>query len=449
MFHCTRILSGVRPRLQSFRVHRWHLSSSSSTEASASVTDAFVPEPPAAPPLPSLDASSSADFELALNALGEPTFAALGLATWWPSGMAQSLLETVHVSGGLGWCATVATVSVAARLAFLPFFFIQRRAMTKLVNDMPPIMSLQSKVQEAMRVNDHISLMKYQTQMEAMSLQGFSIKRLMGSMLVGSSTSMLIHLSMYRGLKEMARLPVHGLTTAGVLWFPDLTALDPWLPLLVAGMAVGVQEFAIRTNAAVVPMSTSSKWYWVMRGVLPTVVFVFTSYQPCVAVLYFTISGAISLSTSMAIERSERFRRLVNLPRTDTSGMKQLQTEQMQQLVGGSGKQRPKLKDEAARLGSYRAALRLKWRDFRETQNNRALANKVGQTARDDLEAFENAAKGAVPLTYDYDPTTAAGKKRLAQETRTASLGSGAFEAQSDSWWQAPGRFFTSKRRES
>ncbi|KAM3175659.1 hypothetical protein ACTXT7_008099 [Hymenolepis weldensis] len=44
----------------------------------------------------------------ALNALGEPTFASLGLNSWWPSGWYQALLETLHVNFDLPWWAAIA-----------------------------------------------------------------------------------------------------------------------------------------------------------------------------------------------------------------------------------------------------------------------------------------------------------------------------------------------------
>ncbi len=60
-----------------------------------------IPLPPAVP-----------DVAQHLNALGEPTFASLGLNTYWPSGWYQSLLETLHVNLDLPWWAAIAASTV-------------------------------------------------------------------------------------------------------------------------------------------------------------------------------------------------------------------------------------------------------------------------------------------------------------------------------------------------
>ena len=61
------------------------------------------------PPIPelpgNLDSISSPDV---LNALGEPTLSSLGLASWTPSGLIQSTLEILHVSGLPWWGSIVA-----------------------------------------------------------------------------------------------------------------------------------------------------------------------------------------------------------------------------------------------------------------------------------------------------------------------------------------------------
>lgn len=58
---------------------------------------------PDIPPLPSIN-----EIAPALNALGEPTFASLGLNSYWPSGWYQALLEILHVNLELPWWAAIA-----------------------------------------------------------------------------------------------------------------------------------------------------------------------------------------------------------------------------------------------------------------------------------------------------------------------------------------------------
>lgn len=42
-----------------------------------------------------------------LNALGEPTFASLGLGGWTPAGIVQQCFEYFHVSLGVPWWAAI------------------------------------------------------------------------------------------------------------------------------------------------------------------------------------------------------------------------------------------------------------------------------------------------------------------------------------------------------
>lgn len=57
-----------------------------------------IPEPPPVPePEPVLEVASQ------LNALGEPTFASLGLGGWTPVGFVQNCFEYLHVTLGIPW----------------------------------------------------------------------------------------------------------------------------------------------------------------------------------------------------------------------------------------------------------------------------------------------------------------------------------------------------------
>ena len=59
------------------------------------------------PDIPKL--SPVGDVSPVLNALGETTFASLGLNSYWPSGFYQSFLEYLHVNLDLPWWAAIAT----------------------------------------------------------------------------------------------------------------------------------------------------------------------------------------------------------------------------------------------------------------------------------------------------------------------------------------------------
>jgi hypothetical protein len=63
----------------------------------------YIPPPPDIPvPDPMTQIG-----EVALNALGEPTFTSLGLGGYWPSGWVQTALEYLHVSLDLPWWSAI------------------------------------------------------------------------------------------------------------------------------------------------------------------------------------------------------------------------------------------------------------------------------------------------------------------------------------------------------
>lgn len=78
----------------------------------------YIPEPPTPP---SLSGGSVDDLIVQqLNALGEPALQSLGLATWWPWGIVQSMLEQLHVGLNVPWWASI----VIGRLTFNYIIYI-------------------------------------------------------------------------------------------------------------------------------------------------------------------------------------------------------------------------------------------------------------------------------------------------------------------------------------
>lgn len=60
----------------------------------------YIPPPP-------LPAPESLDLADTLNALGEPTFASLGLNNYTPAGVVQMALESLHVDLGMPWWGAI------------------------------------------------------------------------------------------------------------------------------------------------------------------------------------------------------------------------------------------------------------------------------------------------------------------------------------------------------
>lgn len=74
------------------------------TESKSEVASTIIDPIPEPPPIP----EGTEEILNRLNALGEPTFASLGLGTNSPVGIAQQCFEYLHVNLGIQWWAAIA-----------------------------------------------------------------------------------------------------------------------------------------------------------------------------------------------------------------------------------------------------------------------------------------------------------------------------------------------------
>lgn len=70
-----------------------------------------IPEPP---PIPEL----SDTVTETVNALGEPTFASLGLGGWTPVGFVQNCFEYLHVTLGIPWWEAIVIGKINSIVGF-------------------------------------------------------------------------------------------------------------------------------------------------------------------------------------------------------------------------------------------------------------------------------------------------------------------------------------------
>lgn len=77
--------------------------SSEANKVSESITIDPIPEPPPVP-----DFIPASEIVEQLNALGQPTFASLGLGGWTPIGLIQECFEYLNVTMGVPWWGAIA-----------------------------------------------------------------------------------------------------------------------------------------------------------------------------------------------------------------------------------------------------------------------------------------------------------------------------------------------------
>lgn len=183
-----------------------------------------IPEPP---PIPTEEVLNQ------LNALGEPTFASLGLGGWTPVGMVQQAFEYFHVTLGIPWWEAILIGTIIIRICMFPLVIISQRNAAKMNNYLPQMQALQLRMTEARQSGNHIETARYsQELMLFMKEKGLNPFKNM----IVPLAQMPVFISFFVGLRQMSNTPVESLREGGMWWFTDLTVPDQFyaLPIITS-----------------------------------------------------------------------------------------------------------------------------------------------------------------------------------------------------------------------
>ncbi|KAM3590608.1 uncharacterized protein V6R79_012529 [Siganus canaliculatus] len=238
----------------------------------------------------------------------EPTLAELGLAGHTPVGLIQNLLEYMHVDLGLPWWGAIVIGTVVARLAVFPVIVKGQREAAKLNNVLPDMTKLTTRMNEAKQSGNKFEFAKaysdlnmFQKKHDINPLRGFLVPLVQAP----------IFISFFIALRKMAYLPVPSMQTGGLLWFPDLTAADPFyiLPLAVTGTMFFILELGAESgidNPNLRAMKT------VFR-IMPLVILPLTINFPTAVFTYWFTSNCFSLG-QVALLRHPLIRDKLKIP---------------------------------------------------------------------------------------------------------------------------------------
>ncbi|XP_026183631.1 mitochondrial inner membrane protein OXA1L isoform X2 [Mastacembelus armatus] len=238
----------------------------------------------------------------------EPTLAELGLAAHTPVGLIQNLLEFMHLDLGLPWWGAIVVGTVLARLAVFPVIVKGQREAAKLNNVLPEMTKLTNRMNEAKQSGNKFDFAKaysdlslFQKQHDVNPFRGFLIPLVQAP----------IFISFFIALRKMAYLPVPSMQTGGALWFPDLTAADPFyvLPLVVTGTMFFILELGAESgidNPNLRAMKT------VFR-IMPLVILPLTINFPTAVFTYWLTSNCFSLC-QVALLRHPLIRDKLKIP---------------------------------------------------------------------------------------------------------------------------------------
>ncbi|XP_071315106.1 mitochondrial inner membrane protein OXA1L isoform X2 [Trachinotus anak] len=238
----------------------------------------------------------------------EPTLAELGLASHTPVGLIQNLLEYMHLDLGLPWWGAIVVGTVLARLAVFPVIVKGQREAAKLNNVLPEMTKLTNKMSEAKQSGNKFEFAKaysdltlFQKKHDVNPLRGFLVPLVQAPVFV----------SFFIALRKMAYLPVPSMQTGGLLWFPDLTAADPFyiLPIAVTGTMFFILELGAESGID----NPNLKAMKTVFRIMPLVILPLTINFPTAVFTYWLTSNCFSLG-QVALLRHPLVRDRLRIP---------------------------------------------------------------------------------------------------------------------------------------
>lgn len=202
--------------------------------------------------------------------------------------MVEWTMEHIHILCQTPWWASIGLTAIAFRILLLKPYMDAADNAAKIAAVSPVTKPLQAKMTELSRSKDTQAMMAVRRDIQLIH-QRAGIKMWksfvpMLQMFIGYGTFVL--------LRAMAKLPVPGLETGGILWFQNLALPDPYfiLPLATAGILHLVLRRGGETG-----VSTMSPTTMKMFAIgMPLLTLIFTYWLPAGLQLSFLLSGILS-----------------------------------------------------------------------------------------------------------------------------------------------------------
>ncbi|OBT84451.1 hypothetical protein VE02_06435 [Pseudogymnoascus sp. 03VT05] len=202
-----------------------------------------------------------------------------------PTACVEWLLEHTHVYCGTPWWASIALTAVFIRIAFMKLYIDAADNGARMARTAPITKPLHTKMMDHQRNNDQAAMMAVRQEISV-------IHKRAG---VKMWKSMLPMVQMFTGygtfvlLRAMAKLPVPGMETGGILWFQNLTLPDPYFILPLA--AAGVLHAVLRQGGEAGTSTMSANTMKLLAYGFPIVSILFTFWLPAGVQLSFFVTG--------------------------------------------------------------------------------------------------------------------------------------------------------------
>lgn len=266
----------------------------------------------------------------------------IGLAQGWgPTAMVEKFLEVTHVYTGLPWWASIVIATCAVRVVMFPLYAKASANAAKMIPVKPQLDKCMADMRQALSPQDQYTAMT--ARKKIMKDNDIHMSHLMLPVL-----QLPVAYGFFQALRKMANANVEGFETQGILWFTDLTQVDPYLGL--QAITAGVVMLMIKLGGETGGSTMSPAMRNLMMALPVASIFITKSFSAGVVLYFFTNSMLSFIQTTLL--RMPWFRRMTRLPPMATTPPKPVDgaekpAETLSELYQGFVK---RLKDSAIKL---------------------------------------------------------------------------------------------------
>ncbi|TAQ91245.1 hypothetical protein B7494_g435 [Chlorociboria aeruginascens] len=225
---------------------------------------------------------------------------------WGATSMMEYVLEHIHIYAGTPWWLSITLTAVFVRVVlFKPYIdaseLSARMASIKHITD-----PIRANITAATRNRDVHATQQHRLELQkVMKRANIKVWKGFTPILQG-----VAGYGLFFTLRGMAHLPVPGLETGGILWFQNLTVMDPYLLLPIA--TAGLMHRMIKAGGETgVSTMTPTVQKYIMYG-LPAITMIFTWHLPAGIQLSFFVSAILSAGQAYLL-RTSWFRKFMNM----------------------------------------------------------------------------------------------------------------------------------------
>ncbi|KAI6182320.1 Inner membrane protein [Aphelenchoides bicaudatus] len=259
-------------------------------------------------PLPLPDKASIAD----MVSSGHSVLNELGLFSWLtPPSYLRWALESLHLYADVPWWLAIVTVSASLRLLTIYVPIKSQKNVALQSQYRPELEDFKKRTEDAKMEGDNMLVQQVMLEQHRfMKSKGINMMAQAGVLLANG----VVFLSNFFAIKKMASANFPGFENGGILWFPNLLEVDPYmgLPALAAASTFAALKIGIDTGTSSNQMTPGLKLAF--QYGFPALVFVSGFWFPSAICVHWVVSNTFSLALA-GLFKIEGIRKILKIPR--------------------------------------------------------------------------------------------------------------------------------------